>query len=564
LLALNEGPFDINEKIEEAGSYSLLQEISRSLASFGEREGDILARRMGLCEWSETLQQIGDDYRVTRERIRQIESKSLAKLALLLGREFPLPILGLEAVDPWFKGIGKAPFVLEYILTSICDKRVSVLRIEGVDYVGHLNQEDWERASKEARRILAASSGDEVSEEHCRTLVGSLIPDAAREFKGALWQMASVLCHFVERSDGSRVLASYGRGADQLVEAVLSEAERPLHYSEIATRAAQRSGKEVDIRRIHNAAAATGILLGRGIYGLKHHIKISDADASVMRDELEQVILDGPNERQWHNYELLSVMAERDIPGAGDMDKYLIDVVLARSHLLQRLGRMTWTKRSVELVGTGNRIDLRQAIVALLQKAGGPLSANESRQRLVALRGVNEHFQISSCDQIVRGENGSWGLNDRDIVLKRAHQPAAVEHLIMALLSRGRGIHLSEVTAAMIGGPTCDIAPATLFAIASQGGSARRESISAAVLACLREAQEPLSIDAIVMDVQKRIKRPCDRRKLSSCLQALEACFDPGLQRWSLPAVLEEEDELVIDTTVPSHQNLPTINWTSR
>jgi hypothetical protein len=131
----------------------------------------------------------------------------------------------------------------------------------------------------------------------------------------------------------------------------------------------------------------------------------------------------------------------------------------------------------------------------------------------------------------------------------------------------------------MIGRATCDIAPETLFAIASQDpriqtnnsqyvflpewGNARRESISAAVLACLQQAPGPLSMDAIVMDVQKRIERPCDRRRLSSCLQALEARFDPGLQRWSLPALVEEEDEAAIDAAIPSHQNLPTINWSS-
>ena len=71
-------------------------------------------------------------------------------------------------------------------------------------------------------------------------------------------------------------------------------------------------------------------------------------------------------------------------------------------------------------------------------------------------------------------------------------------------------------------------------------------------------------MDDIVLDVQKRIERTCDRRKLSSCLQALEARFDPVSQQWSLPTLIGEEDDAAIENAVPSHQNLPTINWSSR
>jgi RNA polymerase primary sigma factor len=52
------------------------------LGDLGERERDILIKRFGLESGvPRTLEDIGQEYGVTRERIRQIEAKALAKLA---------------------------------------------------------------------------------------------------------------------------------------------------------------------------------------------------------------------------------------------------------------------------------------------------------------------------------------------------------------------------------------------------------------------------------------------------------------------------------------------------
>ena len=51
------------------------------LGTLPEREADVVSMRFGLTDGQpKTLDQIGKVYGVTRERIRQIESKTLAKL----------------------------------------------------------------------------------------------------------------------------------------------------------------------------------------------------------------------------------------------------------------------------------------------------------------------------------------------------------------------------------------------------------------------------------------------------------------------------------------------------
>jgi RNA polymerase primary sigma factor len=66
----------------EAVSFTLLQEQLRAiLGTLSEREADVVSLRFGLADGRpRTLDEIGKVYGVTRERIRQIESKTLSKL----------------------------------------------------------------------------------------------------------------------------------------------------------------------------------------------------------------------------------------------------------------------------------------------------------------------------------------------------------------------------------------------------------------------------------------------------------------------------------------------------
>ena len=66
----------------EAASFTLLQEQLHSvLGTLSEREAGVVSMRFGLTDGQpKTLDEIGKVYGVTRERIRQIESKTMSKL----------------------------------------------------------------------------------------------------------------------------------------------------------------------------------------------------------------------------------------------------------------------------------------------------------------------------------------------------------------------------------------------------------------------------------------------------------------------------------------------------
>src|SRR5712691_11481204 len=70
------------ESPSEVTSFSLLKDkLSDVLASLSERERKVLELRFGLGDgYPRTLEEVGKQFRVTRERIRQIEAKALRKM----------------------------------------------------------------------------------------------------------------------------------------------------------------------------------------------------------------------------------------------------------------------------------------------------------------------------------------------------------------------------------------------------------------------------------------------------------------------------------------------------
>jgi RNA polymerase primary sigma factor len=72
---------DIRSPVDEVISLDLREKIEEALKTHTQREAGILKMRFGLGNGNEhTLEEVGQQYKVTRERIRQIEEKAIRKL----------------------------------------------------------------------------------------------------------------------------------------------------------------------------------------------------------------------------------------------------------------------------------------------------------------------------------------------------------------------------------------------------------------------------------------------------------------------------------------------------
>ena len=76
-----ESPFEIARKA------MLRQDVDEALSRLSQREREIVCYRFGLSDGRpRTLEEIGNDFGITRERVRQIEAKALAKLGRPSGK----------------------------------------------------------------------------------------------------------------------------------------------------------------------------------------------------------------------------------------------------------------------------------------------------------------------------------------------------------------------------------------------------------------------------------------------------------------------------------------------
>ncbi|MGH7010904.1 MAG: hypothetical protein ACREEX_08700, partial [Caulobacteraceae bacterium] len=339
--------------------------------------------------------------------------------------------------------------------------------------------------------------------------------------------------------EGQRVLASYGRGVEQVVEAILAEAERPLHFTEIAERASERTSRAIDQRRAHSAAASVGILLDLGTYGSERHLRLSSEERDRIVAETEQLLVDGPRERQWHAAEIRAALLERE-PAAARADKYVLDYLLRRSSLLRRLGRFIWARG--DAATSSERLELREAVVSLLISAGHPLQIKDIEQRLVALRGTNGSIQLNPSDPLIRLDTGVWGLNDRDVPLKRSDQPRLFAALRQALTEAQRGLHISEAHV-FLAGAAINISPELAFSIAvldpgmatafgrylylREWGTPRRESISEALRGLVSDSDHELDLDELTARLEQRLDRRLDRAAVEANLASIREQLRP-------------------------------------
>ena len=172
------------------------------------------------------------------------------------------------------------------------------------------------------------------------------------------------------------------------------------------------------------------------------------------------------------------------------------------------------------------------------------------------MRGVNGAFQIHPIDPIIRVAHSTWGLNDRDIPIKRPDQPKVLGALVDILGKRGSGVHESELKNSEALSKIGLTVPA-LFSLAmtdnrlrtntgrflylAEWEGPRRESIAEAVRSVMQSAAEPMSLVDISRAVHARVRREVTASAVLGCLQALDAHYDASSLTWAPPTTQENE-----------------------
>lgn len=222
---------------------ALIQEVFSSLES---RELDILLDRI---QSKQTLEQVAANFAVTRERVRQIESRALKRLARAFGQPLQACIASLYDTLA-HAGINECSLA-EFARLALCDMITaqlffSLVQRLGLANAGHLvltdshvilpdqfiPRQDWNAAIKQS--LMTAAWPIELS-----TLIVSCPPIPRFFIEKCLEDLYSA------KISDSRLEIQPSLSTADMCTHVLLKAHKPLHISEIRALAAKYFGKDI-------------------------------------------------------------------------------------------------------------------------------------------------------------------------------------------------------------------------------------------------------------------------------------------------------------------------------
>ncbi len=269
------------------------------LASLESREREVIRARYGL-DGSEpvTLQAIGNRYRVTRERIRQIEAHALSELHSKLNESYVKRLAegavsrlksvgGVEREESFMEAL-KGAMGERAPLPVFANSAHFLLELSGKVFRYGDRYSDWHPywyAGESDRKrghafvgqflsTLRSRRQEVVNEKKFHAVLASAAR-SARVPEAVAQNYVSLSKHFVSGPFSDLGLREWEevnpRTARDWAYAVLKRERRPLHFTELAKIIANhRKHKATNLQTIHNELIKDDrfVLVGRGLYGL--------------------------------------------------------------------------------------------------------------------------------------------------------------------------------------------------------------------------------------------------------------------------------------------------------
>lgn len=448
--------------------------------------------------------------------------------------------------------LGELPLVFKWILDHCCDSDISMICHNGQCFISRIQQSEWEDLIDTSVNLMKSQASSRITRSQARALVTGMLIGHGDDLRDELWEAVLPDLNFSGADSGEDVLVSVGSDLTSVIEAILVESPTPLHVTEIASRIQERTGRQADVNRLRKLLGEIGFLFGRGTYGLRAHLDLTQDELDLLRMEIEDLIITTDSQRQWHAFEIYSSLAEACSEIYSKITPHVIGIALSNSEQIVSLGRMVWTAKQAVSNGSSFRIDIHQAIVSLLRNEGRPMTAAEIRKHLLCDRGLNSVFQIVMEDPLIRVARGVWGLTDRDIPYTEPEQARLVESLVAMLSQRQKGIHYSVLVTEMTKlFPNIDlnIDPSLLLSIAQRSGRMKVDmgqylylpewghsrwpsntEVVSEILA--RNPGEGWTIADLLPLAEAKLERPLESGYIHKAIEVLGGTYDLDARKW--------------------------------
>ena len=275
-----------------------IRAVSKLLSCLGERARDVIERRFGIGKVfsRETLEAIGQSYKITRERVRQIEEHSLKKMKAAPAFKEVQNLLG-ELKDLVEKRGGVVP---EKIFLNEADSfskagagqknYIHFLLVLGSDFEKLKEDEEfhsrWTTNRDKAEEIHRALKNlhqkiDPANVYSEDDLIVHFADCARTHLKLKEEPPAEILKLWLRLSRllGKNAIGEWGfvsssqikpRGVKDLAYLVMKQHGSPMHFTEVAKAITKNLSRPAHAQTVHNELIKDNrfVLVGRGLYAL--------------------------------------------------------------------------------------------------------------------------------------------------------------------------------------------------------------------------------------------------------------------------------------------------------
>jgi len=273
-----------------------------------EREREIIARRFGLYDRRETLEQIGELLGITRERVRQLEKAIMIRLRLAAEEDLP----HIAAVEKHFirhlHDLGRVAKVQD--LTARVNPDASETARAHVAFIAEIaprltvveeNDNYYhavginEHATDADIKAYVDNIVDIIKKSGEPLTIDELHAKTTHDHPSHVRALASVsknLAHLKDKWGLSKWPTVNPKNIRDKIYVILQENTKPMHFSDIAKaiKGSDFRRKDVTTQAIHNELIKDGrfVLIGRGIYALKEWGYNKGTVADIITDILKK------------------------------------------------------------------------------------------------------------------------------------------------------------------------------------------------------------------------------------------------------------------------------------
>lgn len=281
--------------LTEQEKISFINSVSEVLKSLNPRTQDIVSRRFGLKTGNvETLESIGKKYKITRERVRQIEEAALRELRKNFdGFNLGDQVIKIKAILQSYGNVVREDFLFHEFYGSIQYNKVSgamVFLMSISNSFEHYQENDDFHAIWTVKDPLYIEKAKGMTGKIIQALKkqNSAVPEAGLVSffnKGAQEEISDkkiVLSYLsLSKALGKNIFGETGlvswreicpKGIKDKAYLVLKRTGQPLHFRKIAEaiNGCKFDSKRANFQTVHNELIKDSrfVLVGRGLYAL--------------------------------------------------------------------------------------------------------------------------------------------------------------------------------------------------------------------------------------------------------------------------------------------------------